>query len=339
MQKILVLRGGALGDFIVTLPVFTALRRRWPAASIEMVGNVTAGRIAEERGLITKVHSQHEPRWGILYADQPLSGTFAQWLGSFDLVVSYWPDPERELARRFPVRDGQRFVSAPPLPRRGPAAAHYCDALRPLGIGADAYFCQINEDDIVPRADGPAGLIRHSLRAGNRPAIRGPLPGDQVQRPAGAPLNHGCRIALHPGSGSPRKNWPNDRWIELIGQLDSVLLVLGEAEAKNWDRDLIGKMTAQAGADGRSFCVAINRPLEELMTVLRTCGMFVGHDSGVSHLAAALGIPSVLLFGPTSPAIWAPPARHVQVLQFSTSLESIHVNDVIALLSQVDLRR
>ncbi|HVU32143.1 MAG TPA: glycosyltransferase family 9 protein, partial [Opitutaceae bacterium] len=122
--------------------------------------------------------------------------------------------------------------------------------------------------------------------------------------------------------------------IELIGQLDSVLLVLGEAEAKNWDRDLIGKMTAQAEARGRSFRIAQNRPLEALMSELRPCGMFVGHDSGVSHLAAALGVPAVLLFGPTSSAIWAPPARHVRVLQFSTTLESIHVNDVIGAVSQ-----
>ena len=84
MQKILVLRGGALGDFIVTLPALARLRQRWPAARIELAGNATAAELARSRGMLDTVHSQHEARWGALFNDAPLPAPFSSWLASFD---------------------------------------------------------------------------------------------------------------------------------------------------------------------------------------------------------------------------------------------------------------
>jgi len=56
-------------------------------------------------------------------------------------------------------------------------------------------------------------------------------------------------------------------------------------------------------------------PLVELAARLQNCSLFLGHDSGISHLAAAVGTPSILLFGPTDPAIWAPANQNVKVLR------------------------
>ena len=70
--------------------------------------------------------------------------------------------------------------------------------------------------------------------------------------------------------------------------------------------------------------------------------MFLGHDSGVSHLAAACGTPCVLLFGPTDPAMWAPPAARVRVLQCGADLSAIGVEEVhktVARLLDVDNRQ
>ena len=58
-----------------------------------------------------------------------------------------------------------------------------------------------------------------------------------------------------------------------------------------------------------------NLPLPELACVLQNCALFIGHDSGISHLAAAVGAPCLLLFGPTDPAIWAPQNPQVRVLR------------------------
>src|SRR5688572_1698966 len=140
MERILVLRGGALGDFIVTLPALALLRERWPGARLELAGNATAAQLALSRGLIDAVHSQHEARWAGLFTDAPLSPKFADWLAGFDLVLCYWPDPDGTLRRRFPIHRHQRWIAASAMPVRAPAAAHYCEPLHQLGLDPREYF-------------------------------------------------------------------------------------------------------------------------------------------------------------------------------------------------------
>ncbi len=301
MRSILVLRGGALGDFVVTLPTLAALRARWPKARIELAGNAVAAQLARSRGLLDRVHSQHEARWAALYASTPLSTDFAQWLGTFDLVVSYWPDPDGTVNRHFPVVAGQKFVTAPAMPTRGPAAAHYGEALRPLGIQVTDYLYRLDEaSPVKTNASGP-----------------------------------GKRIAIHPGSGSARKNWPAENWCELIGRLDEpVLLILGDAEAQTWSdsRILAGAIGARVQAGQIELARAL--PLEELVNGLGSCRLFVGHDSGISHLAAACGVPSVLLFGPTDASVWAPPSALVTVVQRGDNVGEISVAEVCGVVRE-----
>jgi heptosyltransferase-2 len=66
---------------------------------------------------------------------------------------------------------------------------------------------------------------------------------------------------------------------------------------------------------GRSIHTAQDVPLPELAAILQQARLFLGHDSGISHIAAAAGAPSLLLFGPTDPEIWAPPAGGVRVIR------------------------
>jgi ADP-heptose:LPS heptosyltransferase len=281
-RRILVLRGGALGDFIVTLPALAALRRAWPDARLALAGNATAAALGVEAGLIDQVHSQHEARWSALYLPSPLEPAFSGWLRDFDLVVNFWPDPAGDLARRFPLRAGQRYLSASAAPALSPAAAHFCSALLPLGISTAEFLF-------------PLG------------------------RPRAAPARAGAPVALHPGSGSPRKNWPLDRWRSLALWLQrdlgvAVTVISGEAEP---DDVLAGIGTRVRG-----------RPLAELAGHLAGCRLFIGHDSGISHLAAAAGAPGVLLFGPTDPRRWAPPAPTMRVLQRGADPASISLAEV-----------
>jgi ADP-heptose:LPS heptosyltransferase len=296
MQRILVLRGGALGDFIVSIPALDLLRRRWPGARMELAGNATAAVLAANRGLLDAVHSQHEARWGALFSADPLPPGFAAWLGSFDLVVNFWPDPEGELGRHFPIAAGQTFFTAAAHPAEGPAAAHYCRPLRALGLVATDLTVRLE-----PRRSG----------AGEPTAAAG---GPDDSRPS----SDRFRIALHPGSGSPRKNWPIERWRELARWLRrdrgaDLLVVSGPAE----EADGLGEF----GETARCL------PLEELLARLAGCDLFLGHDSGVSHLAAAVGLPCLLWFGPTDPAVWAPAGPRVHVLSRGGMLAEISVAD------------
>lgn len=300
-MRILVLRGGALGDFIVTLPALRLLREKWPDACIEFAGNARAAELGVSSGYLDTVHSQHEARWSALYsaARAELPAEFSTWLSGFDIVINYWPDPEGELARRFPVRRGQIYLSAPARPSRAPAARHYCEPLRALGLSTTDY-----------RTTLPAGRVVSNA------------PRRFIDNPAHP-------IAAHPGSGSPGKNWPEENWLELIRRLDGpVLLVLGESEGV-WSA-LTTTRFERFGDKPLHFARSL--PLPELARLLASCRLFLGHDSGVSHLAAAVGTPCVLLFGPTDPALWAPPGDHVRVIREGDNIAAITVENILSAL-------
>ena len=286
MRRILVLRGGALGDLIVTLPALALLRQRWPEAHITLIGNTTAARLALTRGLISELRSQHDGRWAPFHDTGPLPTSLSEWLAAFDLVVNFWPDPDGALRRHFPTHPGQSFIEAAalPPPGHGPAAVHYQAALAQLGLQ-------------------PGPLIY-------------PLP------PAAPSSRERPSILIHPGSGSPWKNWPLANWLRVAREIPTTpTFILGEAETARWDA---------AGEATAGFATLRNRTLEELITELSDCRLFLGHDSGISHLAAGCGARCVLLFGPTDPATWAPPSPHVRVLKAAAGLSALSPKSVLA---------
>jgi len=133
-------------------------------------------------------------------------------------------------------------------------------------------------------------------------------------------------LAVHPGSGSPRKSWPADRFLRLVDALEPgpFLLVVGPADA-----EAAAMMRGHAAA-----VIAEGLPIRVLGALLRQAAAFVGNDSGVTHLAAAAGAPSVALFGPTDPEVWAPVGPRVRVLRAAggrmEDLEPEAVRDAVA---------
>jgi len=320
-MKILVLRGGALGDFLVTLPALGLLRARWPRSRIELVGHARAAELVRPGGRLDAVHSQHEARWAALYGREPLPAALQAWLAEFDLVVNFWPDTDGALAAHFPTRTGQQWVTASALPAVSPAARHYCEALRPLGLATTDYQTRlwVGKSEYRNPHRGRRPTVRQSETIS--PNTRTPKSGTQNTERR---TQNEIPIAIHPGSGSPRKNWPVGRWTELAGRLRGqarLLIVGGEAD------------TTAAAALAAYGEVALNLPLPELARRLAACRLFLGHDSGVSHLAAAVGTPCVLLFGPTDPAMWAPPGELVHVIHRGPELSAISVDAVCAAIA------
>ena len=116
-------------------------------------------------------------------------------------------------------------------------------------------------------------------------------------------------LAVHPGSGSRAKNWPGfPALLAGLRPTETWLLACGPA-----DEEAAAPLRAQPGA-----VVAEGLPVRGLGAVLRHAGVFVGNDSGVSHLAAAWGAPTVALFGPTDARTWSPDGDHVHVVQSPT---------------------
>jgi heptosyltransferase-2 len=127
-------------------------------------------------------------------------------------------------------------------------------------------------------------------------------------------------LGLHGGSGSPRKNWPAARFADLARALaptEPFLVVRGPA-----DDEASAPLLRLPNA-----VLADALHPRQLGALLARAGLFVGNDSGVAHLAAAAGAPTLALFGPTDPAQWAPVGRAVHVLR-SEPLDALRVDDV-----------
>ena len=119
-------------------------------------------------------------------------------------------------------------------------------------------------------------------------------------------VEHKDFAAVHPFSGGARKNWPLERFRALRLEMPVQLT---------------------AGPDEKLAEAVRFDDLGQLAVWLASARVYIGNDSGISHLAAAVGTPTVALFGPTRPAVWAPRGPSVRILQ-ATELEEIEVNAV-----------
>lgn len=139
-------------------------------------------------------------------------------------------------------------------------------------------------------------------------------------------------VLIHPGSGAAQKNWPADRFIELSRTLARdgcrVVWIRGPAEER---------LPPEASAFEILDCPALG----VLGATLAAARLYVGNDSGVSHLAAAVGTPTIALFGPTNDAVWRPDGPRVQTVRApGRALAEISVEDVmVAADSLTRLRR
>ncbi len=116
------------------------------------------------------------------------------------------------------------------------------------------------------------------------------------------------RILLHPGAGSQRKRWPISNFFEVEAALRADGLkpefILGPAEEDLFD--VLARMNRT---------VHILTDLMELADLLKTAGGYIGNDSGASHLAAFLGLPATVIFGPADPKRWTPVGRNVAIVR------------------------
>jgi heptosyltransferase-3 len=296
--RILVIRGGAIGDFILTLPAIAALRRQFPEAQLEVLGYPHIAQLAVAGGLVNRVQSiEARALAGFFARSGELSENLADYFSEFDLILSYLYDPDGVFQTNVGLCTGAQFIVAP---HRADEAAR---------LHATRVYLQPLERLAIFDADP----IPRLLLASRPPSIN--------------------LLALHPGSGSERKNWPEAKWAELLRLLISstdfnLLLVGGEAEGDRLQR--------LAAALPPACCqVAQSLPLADLAHRLASCRAFIGHDSGISHLAAAVGLPGVVLWGDTVEEIWRPPSEKVVVLRHSEGLARLPVGAVVEQLRSI----
>ena len=295
--RFLVLRGGALGDFMVTLPALAALRERWPDAEIELVGYPSFAKLAREAGLVNRVTSLHGANIARFFSLRPeFPPDQAQWIRSFDFVITYLHDPDGTVVNNLYLAGARTVLYGSPLVQE----RHAIDQmLRPL-------------ENLAVYASGTASALPVS---------------DEARKAGRALAGEKPFVLIHPGSGSPRKNWPLENFVALAQRLRTehglqTVFLTGEADesAAAGLAQLAPDWPHRNGLD-----------LLQVTHLLSAAAVYVGNDSGITHLAAALGTPTLALFGPSNPDLWAPRGNHVSVLKAPAgNLDQLEVDAVAA---------
>jgi heptosyltransferase-3 len=287
MQRILVIRGGAIGDLIVTLPVLGGLRQAFPHATLELLGHPSRAILAQHPRYANRIIDLE--RWDFyrLFSQYvTLSAGLAQFLSSFERIFSYIPAPDDTFATNLQRYCPGNVLTWPPQP---PPDRHIADhLLQPVVRLVPQPYDASPHVYLDPEAQESAARF---WRTAN-------LPDQGV-------------VAFHPGSGGAYKLWPRAGWEHIMAwtaqQGIPGLLISGPAEpAPDSQRACAAHLPPWPRAQ--------HLPLPCLAAVLARCQVVVGHDSGITHLAAAVGTTTLALFGPTDPFVWGPRSPRACVL-------------------------
>jgi heptosyltransferase-3 len=289
--KAVLVRAGALGDLLLLRPTIDALQRGGHAVALLAPSGPAAALVGSGPGDVVEALPWESAMFAGLLADGGLEDeTAAERIRRYDaaLVYSRSASLARNLGRLVPMV----LQHDPEPPAGGPHAAEWLASCLPA-IG-------------VPAADIAAPILA-------------PSEDDQARAQALAADLPPRFLAIHPGSGSPGKNWPAARFAALVESFGAArwLLVSGPA-----DEAATAFLETLPGA-----CVARDLPLRVLAALLARAGAYVGNDSGITHLAAASGAPTIALFGATDPRLWAPIGPRVEVVSDGT-MDAIAVEDV-----------
>ncbi len=294
------MRGGDIGEFVLTCPVFAALRGQFPAIGIEVLGYPRIAQVAKAAGLVDEVRSiESRAAAGFFARGAPLDPDLAGYFARFSVIFSYLYDPDCHFQANVLKVSTAQFIAGPARPSEG-QSTHAADAfLKPL----------------------------------ERLAIFGAPATPRLRFPGRGAAREGAWIAVHPGAGNLARTWPDSRWRALLQSIIAktsyrLLLVGGDSE----NRALSG--LAQALPPER-VAVLDNPGLAELGMELAGCHAFIGHDSGISHLAAATGLPCVTVWGTANAAVWQPLGQNVTLLKSRSGTVGVTLEEVISALPLV----
>jgi heptosyltransferase-3 len=285
MKHITVIHMGAIGDLVQAMPTLRAVREKWPAARVLLVGRCERTALAQVAGLVDTC-------------------------ADFD-AFSHAPPTSREADLVIDL-----FSAA--MTKQSHAAGEVChiEPLPPAGWTQPASVWILRQ--ATARLDLP--------HVPETPELQVPQPLLDEARTMLAARGIGDRVAvLHAGSGSTKKNWPLDRFQEIARRLRSdagrqVAWLSGPAEL---DRGTLAAL-------GQDEAVLADLSLEQVAAVLALAEIYIGNDSGITQIAAAVrqpggpsrasgsngrATPTVALFGPTEPQIWGPQGPHGRIVR------------------------
>jgi heptosyltransferase-3 len=280
--RVLLIRAGALGDTLMLMPVISHLRKK---AEIILAGRYPG--IDYIRPYVDGCIDIESSGWHGLFMEG--SGQHIPSMPAVDHVAAFISDPEgnvlKNLKAWLPSASINIFPVFPPEDNKIHIALYMAQSIKAAGISIDPGRCI--EDSLKM----PLMADRHSF-----------------------PRNGG--IVLHPGSGSRDKNYPPELWPEIINRLKDrypdgskrIIMLLGPAEEGmlSFFREAINQTDA-----GLIYCPG----RDALIDLLGQASLYIGHDSGVTHLAAMMGVPVIAIFRKSSPEQWKPLGPAVKIIR------------------------
>ena len=315
MSRLLVLHQGALGDFVLALSVVQPLRRVLGCSHVAAIAGAASARLAAGRSVIDVAVAPDAVGLHTLFtvtADGGLASRLAAHLGEAAVVLSFLGDAAGSIHRRLCTASAGRVLSIDPRPTPETLAARrhitqaWAEALRSQGVA------------IAPEPPEIRTTGDH-LRGTASDGVSGPGGTDRRLRS----VREGV-VLIHPGSGGAAKCWPIERFMELadrVGREAKVRWMLGPAELER-DQERLAPLRRRIERSGETLIVE-----EDLTRAAERVGdadLYIGNDAGMTHVGAAIGVPTVAIFTATDPAVWRPLNANARVV----SAESCGGSDV-----------
>ncbi len=292
-MRVVVFHQGALGDFLLALSAFEGWCEPRAGLIVDfwskrehvslLSGKEYLGDFYSLDGLL--IPSLFDD---VLWEKVPLP----EFLLNADQVFIFGQEGSRTVAERLKARTGGKVDWLRSFPLPGCGEAHVLDSIHN----------QLAR--LRPPCRRKWGMTRVT------PSLSATSAANKLLQGLG--LKDARPVLVHPGSGGTKKIWPLKNWRNLLNWIEnelSVPVILSRGPADDRLKEFCRLMTTEEKP------VISGLPLVELAAVLSLCSAYIGCDSGVSHLAAACGTPSLVIFGPTDPCVWGPKAANVYSLK------------------------
>jgi len=316
-KSLLLVRLSAMGDIIHTLPAAVALRQAFPTATIgwlieerwaELLCGLRyprSGPRSEERPLVDRVHVVKTAEWRrALFSFktwQQMAVGLSELRGvRYDAVIDFQGAVRSALLARWSAAP---IVFGDAQPRENAASMFYTRQI----------FLSPNGSHVVQQALALAQAVIPAPASENH--VKFPVDADAEKRISALAAEVGSFAILNPGAGWGAKMWPAERY----GQVAKDLAIQGVRSLVNYgpgEEELA--RTVEAASDGAARKVSCS--ISELIALTRRARLLVGGDTGPLHLASALKIPVVAIFGPTNPARNGPFGTRSAVLRSASSV-------------------
>ena len=316
-KSLLIVRLSAMGDIIHTLPAAVALRQAFPHATLgwlieerwaELLCTLRyprSGPRSPQRPLIDRVHSVNLAEWRrALFSFntwQQMAVGLSQLRGTqYDAVIDFQGAVRSALLARW---SGALVVYGDVQPRENAASMFYTRNV----------LLETNGTHVIQQALALAEAVSPTAVVETR--VEFPVDPDAESRIAGLTADGNNFVILNPGAGWGAKMWPAERYGQVAKELAidglSLLVNFGPGEEELAD-------AVEAAGEGAARKISCS--VSELIALTRRARLFIGGDTGPMHLAAALKIPVVAVFGPTNPARNGPFGTRSTVLRSATSM-------------------